>query len=139
MVGGTLTLIVGVNPWLRRKRRAGNVRPVRIEPTQRMRNYVLIQPLAPALSRSESLFPPPVLISPEVLVAAAPQDQRSAVSDSRHRIGHLPLHAANLHVVFRIGRARKREVLPHDDAELVAHVVEVIRLNSAAAPHPEHV
>ena len=38
-----------------------------------------------------------------------------------------------------IGRAGEREVLPDHHAQLVAQVVEVVRLEHAAAPHPQQV
>ena len=41
--------------------------------------------------------------------------------------------------IGRIERAGEHEVLPHEQAEFIAQVVEVLALVDAAAPYPQHV
>ena len=55
------------------------------------------------------------------------------------RLPRLGLHLAAQRLVLRVRRAREQEVLPDEDPELVADVVEVFALVDPATPDAQQV
>jgi hypothetical protein len=84
------------------------------------------------------LFPAPVGVAPEVLVVAVPQHRAGVRREPCDLLTRLGLDLGGEHLLG-IGRAREREVLPHQQTALVAHVVERVGLVEAATPHPHQV
>jgi len=80
------------------------------------------------------------VVQPLVLVVAAPQRQAGVASQPPHLIPGLGFHlGGEIRHVLRVRSAGEHEVLPDQDAQRVAQVVEDIVLVDAPAPHAQHV
>ena len=117
---------------------ARRVRPRRVQLGDDARQHAQVVPLAPGLP-GEPLLPAPVPEPPQVLVVAVPQHQRGMRHQPYDVLPRLGLHLAPQRLLLRVGRAREREVLPDQQPQLVAGVVEVLALVDPAAPDPHEV
>ncbi len=123
---------------VRAERAAGHVGHVRRELVDDAGQQLVVVEGAPRAA-VEPLLPPPVLVAPEVLVVAAEQGQRRVVGEPGDLLPRLGLDLAAQRLLLGVGRAGEQEVLPDEQAELVAQVVEVVGLVDAAAPDPHQV
>ena len=121
-------------------RGARTVGPLRIEPGQDTRNPIP-EEAAVLLQRHVHLVgtlgdePAPL-----DLVVAAPEGQAGMVAQTAHLLRDLRLHIpGKLLDLDRVGRAGEHEILPHAEAQLVAEVIEDVRLVNSAAPYANHV
>src|SRR5690606_32815750 len=62
------------------------------------------------------------------LVVAAPEGDRGVVAKAAYLLGDFGLNAVEELPIGRIAHAGEHEVVPDQDAELVAEIVEIIRL-----------
>ena len=84
--------------------------------------------------------PAPVRPAPLHLVVAAPQRQAGPMPQPPDLLADLDLEVGQeLRVGQRVDAAGEHEVLPDQDSEAVAQVVERLGLVVAAAPDPDHV
>ena len=75
----------------------------------------------------------------EGLVVAAPEGDGRVVAEPPHLVAEFPLHEVEEGGVGGIEGAGEHRVLPDEETEFVAKVVELIGLVAAASPDPEHV
>ena len=75
----------------------------------------------------------------EALVVAAPHRDRRMVAEAAELVCELGADLAEERVIARIYRARAHHIVPNEDAQLVAGVVEDVLLVLPAAPDAEHV
>ena len=85
----------------------------------------------------EALLPAPLLEAPDVLVVAVPEHEARV----RHRAAStlsrdLGLDLAPERLLLGVGGAGEQEVLPDEDAALVAQLVEVVATRSSRRPRP---
>ncbi len=130
--------VVRVHVEAARPRARRRVRAVRVELRDDAREEVGVVPEAPRAA-VEALVPAPVVEAPDVLVAAVPQHERRVVPEAHDVVARLGLDLGAQRLLLRVGRAGEEEVLPGEDAPLVAQVVEVVRLVDPAAPHAQEV
>ena len=76
---------------------------------------------------------------PDAFVVAAPERDRGVVPETAQLMRKLALHLGEESVVCRIHRAREPVVVPDEEAQLVADVVERVALVLPAAPEAHHV
>jgi hypothetical protein len=100
---------------------------------------VVDKPLAVELRRLRRAIP--FIVSElNVFVAAAPQRKAGMVADAPNGIRGFPANVGNEGgIVVRVHRTGERKVLPDQNAVRVAHLVKVVGLVQAAAPHAQHV
>ncbi len=80
------------------------------------------------------------IVDPLVLIVAAPDGHACAIAEALHGELGLPGHFGNEGlVVVRVGRATEHEVLPYENAHVVAGLVEGLVLIDAAPPYTKHV
>ena len=118
------------------ERRARPVGRVRIERRDRARQDLVVEQragdaLAAALGELH-------VVDPLVLVVAAPQRERGVAAEPRDLRPRLQLDLLGQRRL-RVGRAREHEVLPHEQPDAVAEVVEEVVLVDPAAPDAQHV
>ena len=90
-------------------------------------------------SVTERGLPVPVLVAPDVLVAAVPQGQARVRAEPRHGLPGLGDHLAAQGLLFGVRGAGEQEVLPHQQTQLVAEVVEIVAFIDPAAPDADQV
>ena len=90
-------------------------------------------PGAPAAAL-QPLLPVPVLVAPQVLVAAVVQGQRGMRCQPYDVLPGLGLDLLPQRRLLRVGGAGQQEVLPDEQSSLVASSIEVLALVDAAAP-----
>src|SRR6185437_13340121 len=73
------------------------------------------------------------------LVISAPHDDARMIAQALHLIDGLLAHVVEKFCITRIHVAAEHEILPDDQAQLVADVVEVVILVNASAPFTDHV
>src|SRR5205085_63690 len=78
--------------------------------------------------RRKILLPAPVLPSGLDLVVAAPDDDARMIPQTLDVIRGLRADAIEKSLIARIHAAREHELLPKEDARLVAQLIEVVRL-----------
>ncbi|MDH6620058.1 hypothetical protein M2163_007166 [Streptomyces sp. SAI-135] len=117
---------------------ARRVRTRRVQLGHHPRQYAQVVPLAPRVP-GEPRLPAPVPEAPQVLVVAVPQHERGMRHQPYDVLPGLRLHLTPQRLLLRIGRAGEREVLPDQQPQLVAGVVEVLALVDPPAPHPYEV
>ena len=84
-------------------------------------------------------MPAPVLVAPEVLVAAVPEHERRVRRQPGDVLAGLGLDLVAERLLLGVRGAGEQEVLPDHQPALVAEVVEVVRLVDAAAPDAQQV
>src|SRR5205085_6578856 len=89
--------------------------------------------------RRQVLLPAPVLPGGLDLVVAAPDDDARMIPQTLDVIRGLGADVVQESLVARIHAAREHELLPDEQAKLVAEAVELVRLVDAAAPDAQHV
>ncbi|SCD52380.1 hypothetical protein GA0115239_102938 [Streptomyces sp. BpilaLS-43] len=87
----------------------------------------------------QSLLPAPVGVALQVLVVAAPQDQRGVRGEPDEVLADLGGHLVVQRLLLRVGGAGEGEVLPDQQPLLVAEFVEVVALVETAAPDADQV
>ncbi len=127
---------------LARPRAVRPVRPGGIDLRAQPRQHLQPISLPPSLPLLQSLFPAPLVVSPHRLVPAAPQHDTRVRAQSCDLVPRLALHKFRPSLerrLLRVHPAGEHEVLPHEDAQPVALVVESGRFVQTAAPHAQHV
>src|SRR5664280_2316326 len=130
--------IVGIQLGGAGRRAARPVRTGRVELRHDLGEQPVVVVRAPRAAL-ELRLPVPVLVAPEVLVVAVPQDERGVRRQPDHVVPGLGLELEGERFFLRVGRACQREVLPDHHAELVTRLVEGLLLVQAAAPDAEQV
>ncbi len=91
------------------------------------------------------LFPAPAFELVEIgpghidLVVAAPKRNTGVVAQAFDVVDGLGLHILKELGIARVHGAGEHEILPDQDAALVAQLIKIILFVEAAAPYPEHV
>ena len=137
-VHGAVPLVVGVAVVPERVRAGGRVRPRRVELRDDAGQQLAVVQVAPGAA-PEPPGPAPVDRAPGVLVVAVPEHERRVRAEPGDVLAGLGLDLGAHRLVLAVGRAREREVLPHEQAALVGEVVQVVGLVDAAAPHAQQV
>ena len=75
----------------------------------------------------------------EAFVVAAPERDAGVVAQAAHLVGALLADVREEVRMRRVRHAGEHHVVPEEDAETVALVVEEVALEVAAAPHADHV
>ena len=88
---------------------------------------------------SSRLLPVPVLVAPEVLVAAVEQHQRRMRHQPHDVLTGLGFDLLPQRRLFRVRRAGQQEVLPDQQAALIAGPIEVVALEDATTPDAKQV
>lgn len=88
---------------------------------------------------AELLGPAPVGVALQVLVVAAPQDQRGVRGEPVDVLPGLGGDLVVQRLLLRVGGAGEGEILPDQQALLVREFVEVVTLVEAASPDPYEV
>ncbi len=118
---------------------ARGVGPRRVDAAQDLREIGGVVALAPRQITARPGRPLLRLAQPLVLVVAVPDDQRRVRGEPGDVLLGLGEDLATQRFVLRVGRAGEREVLPHQQSQLVAQLVEVVGLVDAAAPDAHQV
>ena len=84
-------------------------------------------------------LPVPIRLAPQILIAAVEQHQGRMGHQSHNILTGLGFDLLPKRRLLRVCRAGQQEVLPNQQALLVARLIEVVALEDATAPDPNHV
>ena len=133
-----MIVVVGKNFQVARPGASGRVGAAGVEFGDEAGEEVEVVPQPPGASL-QALGPSPFLVAPDVLVVAVPESQARVRHDPSYVVADFSFDLAPQRLLLGVRGAGKQEVLPDQDAALVAKFVEVVGLEVAATPDAQQV